>query len=141
MLGIAAVWAAGGAAAAVYWRALRRAQQASPPMPVMDPLLTVRYDASIGLGSWWSGNRYSGEVLLDARHLVLALSRRHRAVLERAQVRSLTLHGVFGHVVEHDGAQRLTFGLRRRDREAFTEQARRLGWPLADVGHRFPPPG
>lgn len=140
MLGIAAVWAAGGAAAAVYWRALRRAQRTSPPLPAMDPLLTVRFRATAGVGGWSSGNVATGEVAMDARFLVLSVAGGPRAVVERSRVRRLARRGVFGYEVEHDGDQRLTFAPRRREQAAFVEQARRLGWPLAEVGSWPPPP-
>jgi hypothetical protein len=132
-------WAFGAAAAAVYWRFLRRARRASPPLPPMDPLLTVRFNATVGIDTWGSSPAYSGHVQLDTRHLVVTLDRGHRAVVERSRVRRLTSHGLFGFVVEHDGEQHLSFGLERRDDARFLAEAQRLGWPVGDVGLRLPP--
>jgi hypothetical protein len=121
-----------GAGAAWYVRARRRAASASPPRPPLDPLLTVSFPATVGIGSWGSGRAHSGEVLLDARYLVLEIGRQ-RAVVERGQVRWLLDKGLLGLGVDHPGPE-LSFGLRRKDQAEFLAQARRLGWPL--VTHR-----
>lgn len=124
------VWVVFGVGAAAYVRALRRAQAGSPPMPLLSPGGTAS-DATVRIGSWTSGNAYADQVLVDERHLVLVMSRRHRAVLRRDEVHALHDAGVFGWLVVHDGDER-EFGVRRRDAVALRQHLERSGWPVRD---------
>lgn len=131
MLEIALAWALFGVGAAFYVRALRRAQALSPPMPLLSPGGTRTFRATVRIGSWASGNAYSDQVLVDDRHLVLVMGRRHRAVLRRDEVHALHDAGIFGWLVVHDGEKR-EFGVRRKDAAALRQHLERGGWPVRD---------
>jgi hypothetical protein len=129
---IAVVWGLFLIGAGVYWRLYRAAERRSPPLPHLDSLLTATFRAGVSIGGWGSTGNRDGQVRLDPHHLVLEVSKSHRAVVPRAQVRRLVDRGVLGWLVDHAGDEELTFNVRGKD--GFAASAARLGWPVQPGG-------